>query len=276
MRLEGRRVVGGRAEGVVLAAERPLSLLGGVDAATGAVLDPESPIRGERVGGRVLAVPHGKGSTVGSYVLYALRKRGVAPSAILAAKAETILAVGAVISDVPMVDRVSVDLLRTGDRVAVDADAGVVDAPDLVERHVVTAFLEREGRVLVVRRSEKVGSFRGKWSGVSGFLEGTDPEAQARREVEEETGITDVTLLAKGAVVRGRGDDTVYTIHPFRFSAPRGDVRLDWENVEYRWVTPEEMAALDAVPKLVVAYGATEKPEGRVRTSSRQRESMRT
>ena len=257
MRFDGRRVVGGRAEGAVLAAEKPLSLLGGVDAARGAVLDPESPIRGERVGGRVLAVPHGKGSTVGSYVLYALRKRGVAPSAILAAKAETILAVGAVISDVPMVDRVPVDLLRTGDRVAVDADAGIVDGPDLVERHVVTAFLEREGRILVVRRSEKVGSFRGKWSGVSGFLEGPDPEAHARREVEEETGITEVTLLATGPVVWSRWDNTVYAIHPVRFSAPRGDVRLDWENVEYRWLTPEEMARLDAVPKLLAAFRAS-------------------
>jgi len=256
MRFAGRRVVGGRADGTVLAAEKPLSLLGGVDAATGAVLDPESPIRGERVGGRILAVPHGKGSTVGSYVLYALRKHGVAPAAILAAKAETILAVGAVISDVPMVDRIPVDALRTGDRVAVDADAGVAEAPDLVEKHVVTAFLEREGRVLVVRRSEKVGSFRGKWSGISGFLEGPDPEAHARREVEEETGITDVALLAAGPLVHGRGDDTVYAIHPFRFAAPRGDVRLDCENVEYRWVAPHEMAALDAVPKLEAAYRA--------------------
>jgi predicted aconitase with swiveling domain/8-oxo-dGTP pyrophosphatase MutT (NUDIX family) len=258
MRFEGRRVVGGRAEGAVLAAEKPLSLLGGVDAATGAILDPESPIRGERVGGRILAVPHGKGSTVGSYVLYALRKRGVAPSAILAARAETILAVGAVISDVPMVDRVPVDLLRTGDRVAVDADAGVADAPDLVEKHVVTAFLEREGRVLVVRRSEKVGSFRGKWSGVSGFLEGPDPEAHARREVEEETGITDLRTVARGPIVRSRGaDTTVYSIHPFRFEAPRGEVRLDWENVEYRWLPPNELEGLDGVPRLAAAYRAT-------------------
>jgi len=258
MRFEGRRVVGGRAEGSVLASDRPVSLLGGVDAATGAVLDPESPIRGERVGGRILAVPHGKGSTVGSYVLYGLRKRGVAPSAILAAKAETILAVGAVISDVPMVDRIPVDLLRTGDRVAVDADAGVAEAPGLVEKHVVTAFLEREGRVLVVRRSEKVGSFRGKWSAISGYLEGPDPEAHVLREIEEETGITDVTTLAVGSIVQGREGNTVFTIHPFRFSAPRGEVRLDWENVEYRWIAPDELTSLDAVPKLGAAYRATQ------------------
>ena len=257
MRFTGRRIVGGRAEGLVLASDRPLSFLGGVDAATGEVRDPESPVRGERLAGRVLTLPQAKGSTVGSYVVYGLRKNHVAPSAILAANAETILAVGAVLAEIPMVDRIPVEVLRTGDRVAVDGDAGVVEAPDLVERPVVTAFLEREGRILVVRRSEKVGSFRGKWSGVSGFLEGPDPEAHARREVEEETGITNVQFLATGPVVWGRGDNTVYAIHPFRFSAPRGDVRLDWENVEYRWIGPEEIGGLDAVPNLLAAYRAT-------------------
>jgi len=261
MRFLGRRIVGGTAEGSVLAAETPLSLLGGVDAITGTVQDPESPIRGERLAGRILAVPHAKGSTVGSYVLYGLRTRGCAPRAIVAASADTILAVGAVLADVPMVDGIPVDLLRTGDRMAVDAGAGVVAAPDLVEREVVASFLEREGRILVVRRSEKVGSFRGKWSGISGFLEGSDPEAHARREVEEETGITDLRPIARGPVVRSRGTDTaVYAIHPFRFEAPRGDVRLDWENVEYRWLPPHELESLDAVPKLVAAYRATLTP----------------
>nr|AKQ02853.1 hypothetical protein [uncultured euryarchaeote Rifle_16ft_4_minimus_37789] len=258
MRLVGRTVVAGLAEGPVLASDRPLSLLGGVDNETGEVRDPESPLRGERLGGRVLVVPHGKGSTVGSYVLYALRKRNAAPRAILVSKADTILAVGAVLAEVPMVDRIPVDVLRTGDRVVVDAAAAIVDAPDLVERDVVTSFLEREGRILVVRRSEQVGSFRGKWSGVSGFLEGVDAEAHARREIEEETGLTDVRLLAAGPVVRSRGpDNTVYAIRPHRFASRAGGVRLDWENVEYRWVVPAELAGLDAVPKLRAAYEAT-------------------
>lgn len=258
MKFPGRRIVGGRAEGEALVAARSLSFLGGVDPATGVVRDAESGVAGESVSDRVLAIPAAKGSTVGSYVLYSLRRRGVAPRALVAAKAETILAVGAVIAELPTIDGVPVELLRTGDRLAVDADAATVDAPDLVERAVVTAFLEREGKILVVRRSEKVGSFQGKWSGVSGYLDQPNPEAQARQEVREETGITDITLLARGSVVRTRGpDNTVYAIHPFRFAAPRGDVRLDWENVEFRWVLPEELAALDSVPRLVAAYRAT-------------------
>ncbi|HYS71239.1 MAG TPA: NUDIX domain-containing protein, partial [Thermoplasmata archaeon] len=77
-------------------------------------------------------------------------------------------------------------------------------------------------------------------------------------EVREETGITELELLAAGPLVRSRGEDNhVYAIHPFRFASPRGDVRLDWENVEYRWVRPEELASLDSVPRLVAAYQAT-------------------
>ncbi|TLZ52378.1 MAG: DUF126 domain-containing protein [Methanobacteriota archaeon] len=262
MKFVGRRVVGGRAEGTVLASDRPLSLLGGVDPTTGEVRDVHDPLFGQRIADRILAVPHGKGSTVGSYVLYGLRNRRAAPRAILAANAEAILAVGAVISDIPLVDRLPIDLLRTGDRAIVDADASSLDMPAISERPVVTSFLERDGRILVVRRSEKVGSFRGKWSGVSGFLEGDeDPEHRARTEVEEETGIRDVALAARGPPIRSRGtDDTIYAIHPFRFHAPRGEVRLDWENVEFRWVRPEEIATLDSVPKLAAAYRATAPP----------------
>lgn len=258
MKLAGRRIVTGRAEGPILASPQPLSLLGGVDPTTGEVRDPQSPIRGERLAGRVLAIPQAKGSTVGSYVLYSLRKRGVAPAAIVAERAETILAVGAVIAEVPMVDQLSVDLLRTGDRALVDAEAGTIELPDVVERPVVTALLERGGRVLVVRRSARVGTFPGKWSGISGYLEGAEePEARARQEVEEETGLRDLMLVARGAPVCTREGETVFAIHPFRFQAPHGEIRLDWENVEFLWIPPHELATLDAVPKLMEAYRAT-------------------
>lgn len=258
MILTGRRIVAGLTEGVVLASGRPISLLGGVDATTGMVRDSESEIQGQSLAGRVLTLPHGKGSTVGSYVLYGLRKRALAPSAIVASRAETVLTVGAVLAEIPMIDGVVTDVLRTGDHAAVDGAQGTITVFGVRERAVVSCFLEREGRVLVVRRSEKVGSFQGKWSGISGFLESLeDPQARALREIEEETGLREVSLLARGPEILSRSGDTLYRIHPFRFHSARGDVRLDWENVEYRWVDPEEIAGLDGVPKLTPAYRAT-------------------
>ena len=75
----------------------------------------------------MLVFPTGKGSTVGSYTLYRLKKAGVAPAAIINAEAETIAAVGCIISDIPCVDRIPIEKLATGMRVRVDAETGVVE-----------------------------------------------------------------------------------------------------------------------------------------------------
>jgi predicted aconitase with swiveling domain len=87
------------------------------------------PLRGECVSGRVLAFPHGKGSTVGSYILYALKRNGLAPAAIINEEAEPIVALGAIMAGIPMVDRPEVPLrrMRSGVTVTVDGDQGEVD-----------------------------------------------------------------------------------------------------------------------------------------------------
>ena len=127
MKLKGRKIVGGRAEGELVVSQKPLSFLGGVDPETGIVTDAESDIRGESIAGKILAFPRGKGSTVGSYVIYALKKNGKAPKAIIVGEAETIVATGAIISEIPMVDRIDVSKLRSGVKVKVDADSGEVE-----------------------------------------------------------------------------------------------------------------------------------------------------
>jgi hypothetical protein len=97
-----------------------LSFFGGVDAETGVVIEPGHPLRGQCVAGRVLVFPTAKGSTVGSYILYRLKKAGRAPAGILNAESEAIVAVGAIIADIPMVDRVDIAQIRTGDWVTMD------------------------------------------------------------------------------------------------------------------------------------------------------------
>ncbi|ASJ14205.1 DUF126 domain-containing protein [Thermococcus radiotolerans] len=127
MRLQGRKIVGGKAEGELVVSQKPLSFLGGVDPETGIVTDAESDIRGQSIAGKILAFPRGKGSTVGSYVIYALKKNGKAPKAIIVGEAETIVATGAIIAGIPMVDGVDVSKLRSGKRVTVNADEGLVE-----------------------------------------------------------------------------------------------------------------------------------------------------
>jgi predicted aconitase with swiveling domain len=127
MKLRGRKIVGGKAEGEVIVSRKPLSFLGGVDPETGIVTDAESDIRGQSIAGKILVFPRGKGSTVGSYIVYALKKNNKAPKAIIVGEAETIVATGAIIASIPMIDGVDVSKLKTGMKVRVDADSGEVE-----------------------------------------------------------------------------------------------------------------------------------------------------
>ncbi len=110
-----RIVRAGQAEGEALVSPEPIGFLGGVDPDTGVVVEPGHPLEGECVAGRVLVFPTGKGSTVGSYTLYRLARNGAAPVAIVNAEADPVVAVGAIIAGIPMVDQVEVALIRTGD-----------------------------------------------------------------------------------------------------------------------------------------------------------------
>lgn len=109
----------------------PISFLSGVDPETGTIVEQGHPLRGQRIAGKVLAVPYGKGSTVGSYVLYALSRSGNAPAAIINEEAEPIIVTGAIISGIPMVDRITVPLtrLKNGTVVTVDGDRGELEYP---------------------------------------------------------------------------------------------------------------------------------------------------
>jgi hypothetical protein len=119
-RLQGRVIRSGRAAGQALVSPAPIGFLGGVDPDSGVVVEPNHPLNGQSVAGRVLVFPTGKGSTVGSYTILRLARNGVAPVAMINAESEAIVAVGAIIADIPMVDQVAIALIRDGDWVVVD------------------------------------------------------------------------------------------------------------------------------------------------------------
>jgi len=121
--MQGRVIRGGQAAGRALVSSEPIGFLGGVDPDSGVVVEPNHPLFGQSVAGRVLVFPTGKGSTVGSYTILRLARNGVAPAAILNAQSEAIVAVGALIADIPMVDQLAIGLLRDGDWVIVSDGA---------------------------------------------------------------------------------------------------------------------------------------------------------
>ena len=128
MILKGRGISKGKGSGSLLVGPDPISFLSGVDPETGIVTEKGHPLEGKDITGTVLAFEYGKGSTVGSYILYALSRSGHAPAAIINTEAETIIAVGAIIGQIPMVDRLGIPLtdLRPGTVAEVNGTDGTV------------------------------------------------------------------------------------------------------------------------------------------------------
>ena len=119
LKLSGRAIFEGEAEGTALVSSSPMSFLGGVNPDTGEIIEHGHELQGQSLKGRVLVFPNGKGSTVGSYVLYRLKKNGVAPCAIINRKCETIVAVGAIISEIPCVDMIDISQITPDAQVKV-------------------------------------------------------------------------------------------------------------------------------------------------------------
>ena len=246
MILQGRTISRGKATGEVLKLEEPLSFLGGVDGATG-------ELRVEKEGNvadRVLVFPRGKGSTVGSFVMYDLMVHGKAPFAVINSSAETIVATGAVISSIPMIDSVDVDLLHDGDKVIVDADRGTVDITNVKVIECSSSVLMIGDRFLMLHRPSTARSYPGRWSLVSGKMEdGESPEDTARREILEETGITVNGSSGTMEALIVRENDVIWKVHPFIFTVPDGTVpRINSENTEYRLCSIDDLDGLELVP----------------------------
>jgi translation initiation factor 2B subunit (eIF-2B alpha/beta/delta family) len=131
---------------------------------------------------------------------------------------------------------------------------------------IITAFVQRGGRILVVRRSGRVGTYRGKWCGISGYVE-RQPLSQAYLELREETGLTPDRLRLRGLGIPLPVPDPAigrnWLVFPFLFAArPGAQVRLDWENAESRWIEPEALRSLDTVPGLLDAFARVWPPFG--------------
>ena len=122
MELKGRIIFKGIGEGEALVTSQPMSFYGGVDPNTGEVIEKGHELQGKSVKGKVLVFPTGKGSTVGSYTLYRMKKNGSAPAGIINKECETIIAVGAIISEIPCVDKVDISQIKTGDCVHIEND----------------------------------------------------------------------------------------------------------------------------------------------------------
>ena len=123
-----KNIAKGKAQGELIVSSEPISFLGGVDPETGEVIDPNHELKGEIIKDKILFIPSGKGSTVGSYVILKKKKNNTAPKAIICIKAEPIIVTGAIMSNIPMVDSPEdTEPLTTGTMVEVDGDEGIIN-----------------------------------------------------------------------------------------------------------------------------------------------------
>jgi len=127
MKLEGRKIYRGIAEGEAIVTKDAISFYGGVDPDTGRVVEVGHELEGQSVTGKVLVFPTGKGSTVGSYTMYRMMRNNTAPAAIVNEQIDTIIAVGCIISEIPCVDKIDVSRIKTGQKLVVNGSEGTVE-----------------------------------------------------------------------------------------------------------------------------------------------------
>lgn len=127
MKFQGRKIYKGTVEAEAIVTKHGISFYGGVDPDTGKVVEVGHELEGQSITGKVLVFPTGKGSTVGSYTMYRLKKNNLAPAAIVNEKIDTIIAVGCIISEIPCVDKIEIKNIKTGQKVIVNGSEGTVE-----------------------------------------------------------------------------------------------------------------------------------------------------
>jgi len=113
-KLVGRIIYSGQAEGTILYSTEPIGFFGHIDIHTGVILEKNHPLHGQTIKDKILVFPRAKGSTVGSYTIYGLKKYKASPAGMILSRCETIVAVGAIIAEIPCVDSLDITHFSEG------------------------------------------------------------------------------------------------------------------------------------------------------------------
>jgi predicted aconitase with swiveling domain len=125
--LEGRKIVEGFAEGEAIVTSQPLSFMGSLNPKTGYIIEQGHELEGQCLKGKIFVFPFSKGSTGGSYMLYDVVKNGVGPKGIINSDAEAITIIGAIVADLPIVDKVDIEQISSGDYIRLNATDGIIE-----------------------------------------------------------------------------------------------------------------------------------------------------
>ena len=121
---------------------------------------------------------------------------------------------------------------------------------------IVTSFIKNKNKLLILKRSDKVRSMKGLWSGVSGIIEkGETPINRAKIEIFEEIGIIEdkITLvksIKKMKISSPQYEDHEWEVFSFLFETKETKIKLNWENSDFKWINKNELKNYQTVPSL--------------------------
>jgi predicted aconitase with swiveling domain len=171
IRIAGRGVSKGEVQGRVIKSLLPLSLGEDVSLETSEILNKESELYGEPLSGKVLVFPNYKQMEEYPDTLSKLKKSNLQPKALVAESLDSNVVQDAINSFLPAVDMIDISLLDYDDKVIVNGTSGLVELRNVILKNVATSVITHKGKVLLLKRSEDVGTYKGKWACVSGYVE---------------------------------------------------------------------------------------------------------
>ena len=122
---------------------------------------------------------------------------------------------------------------------------------------IVTSFIINDQKILLLKRSNKVKSMKCLWAGISGIIEESDetPLSRAKIEIFEEVGIKEEEIkllktIQQLRIVSPQYKNHEWNIFPFLFTTKNMEIKLNWENSEFKWIKPTEIVNYKTVPDL--------------------------
>ena len=122
--------------------------------------------------------------------------------------------------------------------------------------NIVTSFIKNDDKILILKRSDKVKSMKCLWAGISGIIENNEtPLTRAKIEIFEEAGIHEEQIELLKAIQQIKISSPQYKNHewnifPFLFKAKNPEIKLNWENSDFKWIEPNEIKNYETVPEL--------------------------
>jgi len=250
--IKGRGLAPGKSRGAAVVCDQFISPLGEIG--RDGTLN-NSNCQGMKLPGKIFVFKGGKGSTVGSYVFLDLKGRGLAPAGIINESAEQMIVTGATISEIPMVDSIPIDIFYNGDIITIDGKSGNVSIENVTKKKITTVYLMRGDRLLLMKRSDRVSTYPSQYGGISGYMEANEnPEQTGKREILEETGISDAETVAEGKAIYVRNNNVIFEIYPVLMVTSMERVELNWENSGYEWIKYDSVDKYETVPKFAKTF----------------------